>query len=198
MRWELGKGDFMHFHCIPIFVLARGIFHNGGKQMSRKQLCQPRLAHKQPSLACPRPTIPDPVERPDRRGLHVLPSQSKPSQGWRAANKIPGIFQCFHTFWKIKGCHVKIPASYTMIERHQRTALPVVWRTSRIWGNAALQWTEPCLQTNKSIWKMSLSCIQSTQNRVKHLCKSQEEVAHRGMPRIWAGVYRGWTCYVKQ
>lgn len=43
---------------------------------------------------------------PDRQAFYVMPSL----RGKLTAYKPPGIFQCFHMFCEIKGCHVKGPS----------------------------------------------------------------------------------------
>lgn len=82
------------------------ILNNSHCIYKRKWFFDPCLAHRQPSLAYPW------THYPHRQAFMScqVKQESKASQGQCAAYKPPGIFQCFHTFWKIKGCHVKCPS----------------------------------------------------------------------------------------
>lgn len=57
--------------------------------------------------------------------LYGVPRLSKASQEQLAAYKPPGIFQCFHMFWKIKDAMSSVPARSQMTERVQRAARQV-------------------------------------------------------------------------
>lgn len=135
--------------------------------------------------------------------LHGVPRQSKASQEQLAAYKPPGIFRCFHMFWKIKDAMSSVPASSWMTELVQRTVLlvepkPYTKPTTRKLTKVKRLCKAHCAAKNKSTWKIqtpevkSDRCWEKTESnrRKKHWESSSavylgwchEDVTHRRLP----------------
>lgn len=98
--------------------------------------------------------------------LHGVPRLSKASQEQLAAYKPPGIFQCFHMFWKIKDAMSSVPASSWMTELVQRTVLlvepkPYTELTTRKLTKVTRLCKAHCAAKNKFTWKIQTPEVKS-------------------------------------